>query len=140
QYLLRSLSHHLAGSPMLDEGRWHGHRTFLVDGSSVSMPDTPELQQQFGQPGAQAPGCGFPVMHLLALFHAGTGFLLDVVGAPLRTHDMSRVGHVHPDLTEDDILSSSVLSSLGGSMQINHRSVHRRRLHHGSPEGFRPDG
>src|SRR5438105_2613406 len=27
--------------------RWHGHRTFLVDGSSFSMPDTPELQAHF---------------------------------------------------------------------------------------------
>jgi hypothetical protein len=25
----------------LDEGRWHGHRTFRVDGSGGSMPDTP---------------------------------------------------------------------------------------------------
>src|SRR3974390_2760202 len=25
------------------EGLWHGHRTFLLDGSSTSMPDTPEL-------------------------------------------------------------------------------------------------
>jgi hypothetical protein len=25
----------------LDEGRWQGHRTFLVDGSGCSMPDTP---------------------------------------------------------------------------------------------------
>ena len=24
-----------------DEGRWRGHRTFLLDGSSTSMPDTP---------------------------------------------------------------------------------------------------
>ena len=51
------------------------------------MPDTPELQAAFGQPGGQKPGCGFPVMHLLALFHAGTGFLLNLVAAPLRTHD-----------------------------------------------------
>src|SRR6266852_8190896 len=43
-----------------DEGRWHGHRTFLVDGSSLSMPDTPALQQEYGQPRGQAPGCGFP--------------------------------------------------------------------------------
>jgi hypothetical protein len=104
QYLLRALSQHLGASTMLDDGRWHGHRTFLADGSSVSMPDTPELQQQFGQPGVQKPGCGFPVMHLLALFHASTGFLLNVVGAPLRTHDLSQVGQVHPDLAEGDIL------------------------------------
>jgi hypothetical protein len=104
QYLLWSLSRHLCGSTMLDDGRWHGHRTFLVDGSSVSMPDTPALQKEFGQPGRQAPGCGFPVMHLLALFHASTGFLLNVVAAPLRTHDMSRASQIHPDLAKGDIL------------------------------------
>jgi hypothetical protein len=104
QYLLRALSHYLGGSALLEEGRWHGHRTFLADGSSSSMPDTPALQEQFGQPGTQKPGCGFPVMHLLALFHARTGFLLNVVAAPLRTHDMSRVGQVHADLAEGDIL------------------------------------
>ena len=32
------------------EGLWRGHRTLLIDGSSFSMPDTPELQKQFGQP------------------------------------------------------------------------------------------
>jgi len=31
------------------------------------MPDTDELQQHFGQPGGQLPGCGFPVAHLMAL-------------------------------------------------------------------------
>jgi hypothetical protein len=43
--------------------------------------DTPALQTQFGQPGNQRPGCGFPVAHLLTLFHAGTGFLLQVLAA-----------------------------------------------------------
>jgi hypothetical protein len=104
RYLLRALSHYLGGSTLLDEGRWHGHRTFLVDGSSASMPDSPALQKAFGQPGAQKPGCGFPVMHLLALFHAKTGFLLNMVAAPLRTHDMSRAGQIHPDLEAGDIL------------------------------------
>ena len=63
-------------------GRWRGHRTFLVDGSWFSMPDTPALQAHFGQPGNQAKGCGFPVAHLLALFHAGTGLLLEVTRRP----------------------------------------------------------
>jgi hypothetical protein len=30
-----------AQSPVAEEGRWHGHRTFFVDGSGCSMPDTP---------------------------------------------------------------------------------------------------
>src|SRR5215510_13518258 len=65
----------------LDDGRWHGHRTFFVDGSGCSMPDTPVLQEEFGQPGEQQPGCGFPVARLLALFHAGTGLLTQLVGS-----------------------------------------------------------
>lgn len=89
---------------LLGDGLWHGHRTFLVDGSSVSMPDTPALQKEFGQPGAQAQGCGFPVLHLLAMFHAATGLLLQVATAPLRTHDMSRIGQLHPELAEGDVL------------------------------------
>jgi Transposase DDE domain len=86
------------------EGRWRGHRTFLVDGSSFSMPDTPELQRHFGQPGGQAAGCGFPVAKILALFHAGTGLLLDVIAAPLRTHDLGQVDGVHPTLQPGDVL------------------------------------
>jgi hypothetical protein len=85
-------------------GRWRGHRTFLIDGSSFSMPDTPELQVHFGQPGNQAKGCGFPVAHILALFHAGTGLLLEVTAAPLRSHDMSGITGILPLLTADDVL------------------------------------
>src|ERR671918_431083 len=88
----------------LDEGRWHGHRTFLVDGSGCSMPDTPALQKAFGQPTEQRPGCGFPVARLLGLFHAGTGVLLKLVVAPLLTHDLAHVQAVHPSLQPGDVL------------------------------------
>ena len=87
-----------------DTGRWRGHRTWQVDGSSFSMPDTPELQARFGQPSLQAKGCGFPVAHILALFHAGTGLLLRVVASPMRTHDMRHATVMHPELAEGDIL------------------------------------
>jgi hypothetical protein len=53
----------------VDDGRWHGQRPFLVDGSGCSMPDTPTLQEAFGQSTGQRPGCGFPVARLLGLFH-----------------------------------------------------------------------
>jgi hypothetical protein len=87
-----------------DEGRWQGHRTFFVDGSGCSMPDTPALQEAFGQPTEQRPGCGFPVARLLRLFHAGTGVLLKLVVAPLLTHDLAQVQAVHPSLHPGDVL------------------------------------
>jgi len=85
-------------------GRWRGHRTWTLDGSSFSMPDTPALQAAFGQPSAQAKGCGFPVAHVLALFHAGTGLLLRVVASPLRTHDLRHAATMHPEMEEGDVL------------------------------------
>src|SRR3712207_1308603 len=88
----------------LDEERWHGHRTFLVDGSGGSMPDTPALQDAFGPSTEQRPGCGFPVARLLGLFHAGTGVLLKLVVAPLLTHDLAQVQAVHPALHPGDVL------------------------------------
>jgi hypothetical protein len=95
---------HSAQSPISEEGRWHGHRTFFVDGSGCSMPDTPVLQEEFGQPPEQRPGCGFPVARLLALFHAGTGLLTQLVSAPLLTHDLALVHKVHPALAPGDVL------------------------------------
>jgi hypothetical protein len=99
QFVIRAL-----GPRTEVEGLWRGHRTFLVDGSSFSMPDTPELQRHFGQPAGQAPGCGFPVAKVLALFHAGPGLLRDVIAAPLRTHDLGQVDGIHPTLKPGDVL------------------------------------
>jgi hypothetical protein len=91
--------------PKIEEtGRWRGHRTWTLDGSSFSMPDTPELQKHFGQPSAQAKGCGFPVAHMLALFHAGTGLLLHVLASPLNTSDMRHAATMHLNMQEGDIL------------------------------------
>jgi len=87
-----------------ESARWLGHRVWILDGSGCSMPDTPELQQAFGQPGQQAPGCGFPVAHLLTLFHAGTGLLQKVLVAPLRTHDLTGVQAMHVELEAGDVV------------------------------------
>ncbi len=84
--------------------RWRGHRTFHVDGSTFSMPDTPQLQKAFGLPAGPKPGCGFPVAHLLALFSAATGMLIDTWASPLRTGDLAETPEAHMHLEEGDIL------------------------------------
>jgi hypothetical protein len=86
------------------EPLWRGHRTFYVDGTGFSMPDTKELREHFGQSGAQRAGCGFPVAHLLAMFDAATGLLVKMMAAPLRTHDLAQVANFHPELGPGDVL------------------------------------
>ena len=83
---------------------WYGHRVWLLDGSSFSMPDTPEQQGAFGQPGNQKPGCGFPVARFLALFDLATGMLLRVEPAPLRSHEMSRCAVATAGLLAGDVV------------------------------------
>ena len=122
-----------------DRGRWHGHRVFVADGSSFSMPDVPELQEHFGQPSVQQPGCGFPVAHLLALFHVGTGMLLEVLTAPLCTHDMSGVARLHPQLRRRRraagrprlllVRAPGAAGGPRGARRLPHPSASDRRLH-----------
>lgn len=87
-----------------DAGLWLGHRLFMADGSSFSMPDTKELRGYFGQPGGQAEGCGFPTASWLALVHFGSGLFQKVIPSPLRKHDMSGVAQLHPELKPGDVL------------------------------------
>ncbi len=84
---------------------WHGHRVFFLDGSSFSMPDTPDLRAAFGQSGQQAPGCGFPTAHLLVQFHAYTGYLMNAMPAPLRTHDLADLTWTHRGLRAGDVVA-----------------------------------
>jgi hypothetical protein len=83
---------------------WHGHRVLLIDGSSFSTPDTPELREHFGTASGQAPGCGFPVAHLLVLFCASTGLLLNVWASPRNTSDVGLTDEAHLLMETGDVL------------------------------------
>ena len=108
-----------------ETARWLGHRVFHVDGSSFSMPDTPQLQAHFGQHGAQKPGCGFPVAHWLVMLHAGTGMITKMLAAPLRTHDMSKTVKLHPELQANDLLvADRAFCSYAHLVLLLQRGVH----------------
>jgi len=83
---------------------WLGRRVWIIDGSSFSMADVPELQNHFGQPSGQRPGCGFPVAHWVALFDLATGMLLRVAAGPMRAHDMAKTPEAEADLASGDVV------------------------------------
>jgi len=68
----------------LDSWRWHGKRVVLVDGSTLSMPDTPANQQAYPQARSQRPGVGFPILRWVALVGLATAAVLDSAFAPYR--------------------------------------------------------
>ena len=61
-----------------------GRRVLLVDGTTVSMPDTEENQRAFPQNRAQKPGLGFPIARLVAVISLATGAVRDLAIGPYR--------------------------------------------------------
>jgi hypothetical protein len=60
---------------------WHGRRVVIVDGSSVSMPDTAANQAEYPQHYHQKRGCGFPIARVVVLLSRATGAAIDLAMA-----------------------------------------------------------
>ena len=70
------------------EHLWHGRNLKVIDGSTVSMPDTVENQKAYPQPKTQKAGCGFPIAKIGVIFSLVTGAAVAVVIDVLNTHDI----------------------------------------------------
>lgn len=57
---------------------WKGHAVRVVDGTTVSMPDTPANQAAFPQTRRQQPGLGFPLARLVVVFSLAYGCALEM--------------------------------------------------------------
>jgi hypothetical protein len=57
--------------------RWRGRAVKLLDGTTVSMPDTPANQAEFPQLSQQKPGLGFPLARVVAVICLGSGAVVD---------------------------------------------------------------
>jgi hypothetical protein len=83
---------------------WMGRRVLMTDASTAATPDTPDLQRLWPQPSAQKPGCGFPLVKLLALMDLATGMILHLTFMCLGTHEMSQLLGLHGVLRPGDVL------------------------------------
>lgn len=83
---------------------WLGRRVKVVDGSSCSMPDTPQNQARYPQSKRQKPGCGFPLMRLVALFSLASGALLALNKGPMRLSERALWRKMWPLLKPGDVV------------------------------------
>lgn len=87
--------------------RWQGRAVKLVDGTTITMPDTVNNQWRYPQPHTQRPGLGFPVARVVALLCLGTGAVLDTALGPQAGKKGSEHALFHtllPAITAGDIL------------------------------------
>lgn len=60
-----------------DAWHWRGQPVRLVDGATVTMPDTPANQRAYPQSRSQRPGLGFPLCRMVGLVCLGSGAVLN---------------------------------------------------------------
>ena len=105
------------------EHLWCGRNVKVIDGSTVSMPDTVENQKAYPQPCTQKLGCGFPLAKIGVIFSRtftaverqcllcdsdspslATGAALALAIDVLNTHDINLARKLYQFLNPLDIL------------------------------------
>lgn len=104
---LRQLPGHIASlmeQRPPEPARWCGHPVRVLDGTTLTAEDTPANQRAFPQPSSQAPGCGFPLVRLVAWFCLASGALLGWATGTYLQSELSLVGQFLEALQPGDLL------------------------------------
>lgn len=86
---------------------WHDRAVKLVDGTTVTLSDTEENQEEFPQHGNQKEGAGFPLVRLVAIMSLSAGTVLDYAFASHKgkgTGEHSLLRKIMDCIEKDDIL------------------------------------
>lgn len=121
---------------------WRQHRVLDVDGTTITMADTPENQAAYPQQPGQKKGCGFPILRLVVVFSLATGTVLE---AALGRYKGKRMGEgslfrtLHYRLQENDVvLADRIYSGWFDIALLQQRGVHCVvRKHQSRPTDFR---
>ena len=118
--------------------KWKGRPVKLVDGTTVSMPDTDANQEAYPQPSGQAPGLGFPQARVVGLIGLSTGAVEQTAVGPCQgkqTGEHALLRRLSDALVAGDVLlgdgyysSYWLLAQLGMQGADGVFELHHRRL------------
>src|SRR5690348_6278973 len=74
----------LTESLVLTRWRWRDKRIHLVDGTTLTMPDTKENQEVYPQQLGQKPGLGFPICRMVSVICLSSGTILNAAMGPYK--------------------------------------------------------
>jgi Insertion element 4 transposase N-terminal/Transposase DDE domain len=95
--LFERVAHPIAepGAP----GAWYrGRRLVSLDGTTIALPDTPELEARYGRPKAARGASGFPQMRLLTIVETGTHALFAVAADRYTASELRLAPQLFPRL------------------------------------------
>ena len=87
--------------------KWKKFNVVIVDGTTVSMPDTPANQEAFPQQSNQKAGLGFPIARLVAMISLAAGTVMGYDIAPYQgkgTGELSLIYKLLDNLAVNDLL------------------------------------
>jgi len=117
--VIQSRVHHVGQvltHQVASEELWCGRCVRTVDGSSCSMPDSPENRTVFGGPTGQKPGCGFPVARLVVIFCWATGAVIDWAAGAYRESEISLWRKLWDNLKARDVVLADRYYCIYGDM------------------------
>jgi hypothetical protein len=83
---------------------WCGHHVYAVDGSTVTAPDTSANQALYPQQSVQKPGCGFPIIRIVAFLSLATGLLTAWATGHWHQHELGLLQSLWECLRAGDVL------------------------------------
>ncbi len=115
-----------------DEFLWCNKRVFLADGSTFSMYDTPQNQQDFPQPKNQQDYHGFPVARIIGIFCLATGALIDAAIDSFWVPEIKLFRMLYSHLKPGDVaLGDRLFGSYGDIALLSQRGIDCVfRMHH----------
>lgn len=118
---------------------WRGFWVKVIDGTGISLPDTPKNQRAYPQPGGQQPGCGFPLLKIVGIFSLSTGSLLDYAKGNKHQHELGLLHRLIETFKPGDLaLADRGFSTYTLMALLAWRQVQSLfRLHQARPEDFR---
>jgi len=106
---------------------WKGRRVYMFDGTTVSMPDTPENLKAYPKTYNQKPGLGFPIARVGAITSLSCGAILNVGFcryAGKGQGEVSLLRRMWDTLRPGDILlADSLMSNWTGIVMLRERGV-----------------
>lgn len=121
---------------------WKGRHVHLVDGTTVSMPDTCANQQEYPQSSTQKKGLGFPIARMVVLLSLATAMVTGMALGPYAGKETGETALLRQSLDRlksgDIVLADSYYCSYFMAALLREHGVDIvARLHHRRKSDFR---
>ncbi|MFM8877985.1 MAG: IS4 family transposase [Verrucomicrobiota bacterium] len=104
---LQQIHDHLvreADQALATKDLWCSRRVQVIDSTTLCAADTAPNQAAFPQQSVQKPGCGFPILRLLAVMSLSTGMIVAWTKESLRSQELGLLQRLWEHFRKGDIL------------------------------------